>query len=199
MNSKWYILFVRKNYELKFLKDFRELTSSNNFSWLKEKIFEIKFLESKDKNRPAKNLIPGYMFINCIIDKEVINFIYSFKEVVGFLNYDKKNADKMPASLSNIEVNNFFYLSEKENKNKFDKKTLDKTKKSSEKQKKERSQKEDFYSPFVIGEVVSINDGIFNDKQGLVVKINKNILTVNVEFLGRYTPVSIDSSHCKKV
>lgn len=193
MNFKWYILFVRKNYELKVIKDFNFLISLDNFSFLKERISEIKFLEHKDRTGLVKNLIPGYMFVNCNIDKDVINFIYSIKEVVGFLNYDRKNLSSMPSPLSNIEVNNFFHLLNKEENTK-----TENRKKPSKTQEK-KSSKEEIKLPFVIGDIVIVKEGIFRDNQGSIIQINKNLLTVNIEFLGRFTPVSIDASYCEKI
>lgn len=153
----------------------------------------MKFLESKDRNGLTKNLIPGYMFVNCHIDKKVIDFIYSIKEVVGFLNYDRKNTDRMPSPLSNLEVNNFFFLLEKEN----DKKNVNQRKFT--KTLEEKVEKQRKTTSFVVGDIVIIKEGVFRDNQGLIIQISRNLLTVNVEFLGRLTPVSIDSSHCEKV
>lgn len=141
--------------------------------------------------------MPGYIFINCVIDSNVMNFLNSVNGVVGFLNNNKKDPFNVPIHLSNLETNNLFSLVERNKKDYENKKAISEKKIFVDNPvKKDHSLN---FSNFKVGEIVLIKSGLFKNSQGSITQINKKFLTISVEFFGRITPVSVDFSNCEKI
>lgn len=69
------------------------------------------------------------------------------------------------------------------------------------KQVEERNQRAEFAVPFQEGDVVVLRDGDFNGMKGVVTEIDtmKGFLYVNVEILGRNTPVMVSFEKVERV
>ena len=169
MSAKWYILHVLTGEELK-TKEFLE-SEIERLGYEKE-IIEI-FVPSEEviqmrngkKVKKTKLFYPGYIFINCHLNRTIEHFLISNSKVLNFVG--PKNT---PQELSKREVDRM----------------LDKAKESEGKEKIENIYK--------IGDFVNIVDGPFADFSGTISEINeeKQRLKVMVTIFGRSTPVDLD-------
>jgi transcription termination/antitermination protein NusG len=184
--KNWYILFVRGGREKKIINGIKNLLKSND---LEKFVNEIKIIENESENGKGKNLLPGYIFVNCEMNREILETFYSVPEVISFLKHAKSNLNSMPDYLSVLEVNNFLFL---------DKKKKNKSSKNINQINPDNGKKK---INFVIGDLIKIKEGFFKDFKGSIVSIDdrKYLATINVDFLGRSTPVSVKFTECEKV
>lgn len=190
--QNWYILFVRGGREKTIITNVYNLLKSRK---LEDNVAEMKILEGLGTSGKSKNLLSGYVFVNANLNSEVLATFYAIPDVISFLNHKKGDLNLMPNHLSILEVNNFLSLGRKE-KEKVDKNAIYKTKSSDILPKKEKKQ-----SFLKIGDLILIKEGFFKDYRGAIIKIDdrKELLTINIDFLGRSTPVSVGFSDCEKI
>src|SRR5690606_20324179 len=101
----------------------------------------------------------------------------------------------MPNHLSTLEVNNFLSLGRKEKEN-LNKNFVHKSKNADILPKKEKKQ-----SFLKAGDLILIKKGFFKDYRGAIINIDdrKELLTINIDFLGRSTTISVGFSDCEKI
>jgi transcriptional antiterminator NusG len=190
INQNWYILFVRGGREKTIITNAYNLLKSRK---LEEQVNEIKILEGSGASGKSKNLLSGYIFVNANLIPEVIATFYAVPDVISFLNHKKSDLNIMPNHLSILEVNNFLSLGRKDKESKSNDSKLKKNDGLLKKEKKQTLLK--------VGDLILIKEGFFKDYRGAIIKIDdrKELLTINIDFLGRLTPVSVGFSECEKI
>jgi transcriptional antiterminator NusG len=127
-----------------------------------EKVFEIRDGKKRTKTR---SFFPGYVLIECVMDKETKHLILNTPSVISFVG--TKNE---PAPLRLEEVNRILGRMD------------------------ERKDIEVPEFQFRIGDAVRVIDGPFNTFSGFVQEINqeKMKIKVMVSIFGRKTPIELD-------
>ncbi len=187
--DNWYILFVRGGHEKQIIDG---IYSSLKNHQLDEQVAEVKFLEGFDKAGKTKNLLSSYLFVNCLMSRELLAAFYSTQGVISFLNHDKSDLGKNPTALSILEMNNFLSIGRRGSTNSnLRSKTQD------------RFSSKDFVSKpvFEPGNLILVREGFFKDHRGSVTKVDprKETVTINLDFFGRLTPVSVKFAECEKI
>jgi transcriptional antiterminator NusG len=129
-----------------------------------EKVYEVRDGKKRTKTR---NFFPGYVLVNCVLDKDTKHLILNTPSVISFVG--PKNA---PAPLRRDEVDKILGRME------------------------ERRDTEIPEVQFRVGDPVRVIDGPFNTFSGFVQEVNqeKTKLKVMVSIFGRKTPVELDFS-----
>ncbi|MEI6089707.1 MAG: transcription termination/antitermination protein NusG [bacterium] len=130
----------------------------------KETVYEVR--AGKRKTR-EKNFLPGYILVRCNMDAKLKEIIQNLPSIVSFVG--RKND---PTPLQAFEVERIFGRVE------------------------ERRDISTVETKFQVGDPVKVIDGPFNTFSGTVREINeeKQKLKVEVQILGRRTPVELDFS-----
>ncbi len=169
MNLKWYILHVLTGEEVR-TKDFLQseidrLSYSNEIVEIFVPSEEVIQMRNGKKVKKTRLFYPGYVFINCHLNRTVEHFLLSNSKVLNFVGPKNK-----PQELSKKEVERM----------------LEKAQDSIGKEKVENIYK--------LGDFVHIVDGPFADFSGVISEINeeKQRLKVMVTIFGRSTPVDLD-------
>jgi len=170
LEKKWYILHVLTGEELK-AKDFLDseverLSFYNDIGEIFVPTEEVVQKKNGKIVKKTKLFYPGYIFVNCHMNKSIEHFLLNNQKVLNFVG--PKNR---PQELSRREVDRM----------------LEKAKASRGKERIEATYK--------VGEVVKIVDGPFTDFTGMVSEVNqeKHRLKILVTIFGRSTPVDLDS------
>jgi len=131
----------------------------------KEKYFQIR---NSKKIKAERNFFPGYVFIECDMNGELIRSIQNVKGVISFL----KGSDG-PIPMSDREVKNMLSKVE-DTKNITDDVSIDKI--------------------YKIGQSVTVIDGPFASFNGNIININnvKKTVRVEVSIFSRKTPVDLN-------
>lgn len=176
LTKKWYVISVVTGHESK-VKAYLE--QEIKLIGLEDKILSIfiateKVVEFKDKKKKSKikNLFPGYVYIEAIMDEKVKNFILSANSVRGFMG-SKEN----PKPMMNSEVKRIIGSAFIEGNDSDGNSTR-------------------VEIPFQIGEAVKVTSGPFNNFSGFVQEISpeKMKVKVMVSIFGRKTPIELDFS-----
>jgi transcriptional antiterminator NusG len=130
----------------------------------KETVYEVR--AGKRKTR-EKNFLPGYILVRCNMDPRLKEIIQNLPSIVSFVG--RRND---PTPLQTFEVERIFGRVE------------------------ERRDISTVETKFQVGDPVKVIDGPFNTFSGTVKEINeeKQKLKVEVQILGRRTPVELDFS-----
>ncbi|HOV92487.1 MAG TPA: transcription termination/antitermination protein NusG [Candidatus Kapabacteria bacterium] len=168
---KWYALRVYTGQEIKAKSLIEsELERYGLRDTLKEiiipleTVFEVKNGKRKTK---VKNFLPGYIIINCKLNKKINDIITSIPIIVSFVGRKTEATPLQPEEVNRI-------LSRVE----------------------ERKDVSTIETTFDVGDPVRVIDGPFNTFTGTVKEVNyeKQKLKVEVGILGRKTPVELDFS-----
>ena len=176
MSKRWYVVHAYSGFEAHVQK---ALTSRIGMSPHKEKFGQIlvpteEVVEMRDgqKRKSERKFFPGYVLVEMEMDEDTWHLVKDVPKVLGFIG---GTSDK-PAPISEAEANSILNRVE-----------------------------EGVDSPrpkvlFEVGEVVRVNDGPFNDFNGVVEEVNydKSKLLVSVQIFGRSTPVELEFSQVEK-
>lgn len=169
MEFKWYIVRTFSGHENKVKNIIEAEMKHLDFS---EKIARVlipseKVFEMKDGKKKAKTktFFPGYILVEADLTKEVIHFIENVPSVMSFLG--NKN---QPVPLRPDEVRRIL--------GKID----------------EAEKTESYEVPFSVGDHVKVNEGPFNNFEGIIQEVQpeKMKVKVMVSIFGRKTPVELD-------
>ncbi len=133
---------------------------------------EVVEIRNGQKRRSERKFFPGYVLVRMELDDETWHLVKDVPKVLGFIG---GTADR-PAPISDKEADAI----------------LQRVQEGVEKPRPKVL--------FDVGEVVRVNDGPFNDFNGVVEEVNfdKNRLLVAVQIFGRSTPVELDFSQVEK-
>ena len=174
---QWYILQVYSGNEKKIE---RELLAQLDKKGLRKNIEQI-LIPSEDviemkkgkKVNTERKFFPGYMLVQMELDDDTWHLVRKTPNVMGFLGGNKTR----PSPLTENELNKIV--------NRVD----------------EAVEQPKFKTVFESGETVRINDGPFNDFNGVVEEVDyeKNLIKVSVSIFGKSTPVELNFSQVEKV
>jgi transcriptional antiterminator NusG len=167
---EWYIINVFNGKETSIAADIEKnleleghMINVNRVVVPKEKYFQVR---KQKKIKSEKTYFPGYVFIECNINGEIVKSIQNNNGVIGVLK-----SDRGPIPMNKREVKNL--LSKIETIEITDNVSLDKI--------------------FLIGQEVKILDGPFASFIGDITEIHnkKQEIVVNVNIFSRKTPVTL--------
>ncbi|MBO6517945.1 MAG: transcription termination/antitermination factor NusG [Bacteroidia bacterium] len=135
-----------------------------------QRVYEIK---NGKKTSREKSYFPGYILINANLVGEVLPTIKSINGVVGFLG----DEDGTPIPMRQSEVNRILGQVDEANES-----------------------GESMVEPFIVGEMVKVNDGPFSGFNGVIEEVNeeKKKLKVMVKIFGRKTPLELNYVQVEK-
>lgn len=173
--ANWYVVHTYSGYEDKVKKDI-ERTAKNRA--IEDKILEVlvptqTVIEVKNGKRKEvnKKLLPGYVLINMIMDKDNWYIVRNTRGVTGFVGPDPTN----PVPLTDEEMENMGVM-------------------MGDGQPK-------ITAEYNEGDMVSVIDGVWQGTSGVVKRIDdqKQTVTINVDMFGRETPVELGFAEVKKM
>jgi len=168
-NGRWYVIRTFTGHEEKVKTT---IETEIKRLGLEDRIFEaivpkenvIEVRAGKRRTR-EKNFLPGYMLVRCKMDIKVKDVISNLPSIMSFVGRKGE-----PEPLQAIEVERIFGRVE------------------------ERKDIATVETKFQVGDPVKVIDGPFNTFNGNVIDVNeeKQKLKVEVQILGRKTPVELD-------
>lgn len=175
--TNWYTVKVQNNYERK-VKERIELELGRNKSQFKIVVpMERTFVVKKGKKEPKERVkYGGYIFVETTNLGELMNIVRNTPGATNIVCTVDSDGKKVPTKLSRHEVKTML--------------------EQDEEMKKPIS--EEIY---VVGQVVKIIDGAFQDFDGTITWIdNENSkLKANVKIFGRQTPVELSFEQINKI
>jgi transcriptional antiterminator NusG len=176
MGLRWYVVHAYSGYENNVKRSLEERVMR---SGLAEKFGEIlvpteEVVEMREgqKRNTSRKFFPGYVLVHMEMDDDTWHLVKDVPRVLGFIG----GTSDRPAPISDREANQI----------------LDRIQEGTEKPRPKV-----LFEP---GEVVRINEGPFNDFNGVVEEVDyeKNRLRVAVLIFGRSTPVELEFSQVEK-
>ena len=173
---RWYVVHAYSNFEHKVKSSLEERIKRYG---LQDKFGEIlvpteEVVEMRDgqKRRSERKFFPGYVLVQMEMDESSWHLVKEVPKVLGFIG----GSTERPAPITDEEATAI----------------LDRVQEGVDKPRPKV-----LFEP---GEVVRVNDGPFNDFNGVVENVNydKNKVRVAVQILGRSTPVELDFGQVEK-
>ena len=176
MSMRWYVVHAYSGYEKKVaaaLKERIELHEmQDRFGDVLVPTEEVVEMRGGQKRRSERKFFPGYVLVQMEMDSDTWHLVKQVPKVLGFIG---GTSDK-PAPITEAEADAILNRVE-EGVDKPRPKVL-----------------------FEVGEVVRVNDGPFNDFNGVVEEVNyeKSKMLVSVQIFGRSTPVELAFGQVEK-
>ena len=173
----WYIIQAYSNCEKKVKAALEERIDisglSSKFGEIMIPTEQVTELKKGQKKQIERKFFPGYMLVQMELDDDTWHLVRKTPYVMGFLGGNKTR----PSPLTENELNKIV--------NRVD----------------EAVEQPKFKTVFESGETVRINDGPFNDFNGVVEEVDyeKNLIKVSVSIFGKSTPVELNFSQVEKV
>lgn len=177
MEKRWYVVQAYSGFEAKVKAALEERIERSGlddaFGDILVPAEEVVEIREGKQRRSERKFFPGYVLVKMAMNDESWHLVKDVPKVLGFIG---GTSDK-PAPISDAEANSILQRIE-EGVDKPRPKVL-----------------------FETGEVVRVNEGPFNDFNGIVEEVNfeKNRLLVAVQIFGRSTPVELDFSQVEKI
>lgn len=167
---EWYVIQVISGTEENVKQSLFQRRES---FWLEEYILDV-FVPTHDvvsvraggtKVKRKKNILPGYILVEMVVTNESWYIVRNTPNVTGFLG-----AGNIPVPVSGEELEQL--------------------------RGKVQSKDETFATKFKIGDFAEITKGPFEGNEGIITEINENkgLLKININLLGRDTPIELDFS-----
>ena len=173
----WYIIQAYSNCEKKVKAALEERIDisglSSKFGEIMIPTEQVTELKKGQKKQIERKFFPGYLLVQMELDDDTWHLVRKTPNVIGFLGGTKTR----PSPLTENELNKIV--------NRVD----------------EAVEQPKFKTLFESGETVRINDGPFNDFNGVVEEVDyeKNLIKVSVSIFGKSTPVELNFSQVEKV
>jgi transcriptional antiterminator NusG len=176
MAMRWYVVQAYSGFEHQVKRSLQERIKRQN---IEEGFGEIlvpteEVIEMRDgqKRKSERKFFPGYVLVQMEMNEDTWHLVKSVPKVLGFIG---GTSDK-PAPITEKEAQAIMQRVQEG---------------------VDRPKPKILYEP---GEVVRVNDGPFNDFNGVVEEVNyeKNRLRVAVLIFGRSTPVELEFSQVEK-
>ena len=173
----WYIIQAYSNCEKKVKAALEERIDisglSSKFGEIMIPTEQVTELKKGQKNQIERKFFPGYMLVQMELDDDTWHLVRKTPNVMGFLGGTKTR----PSPLTENELNKIVTRVD------------------------EAVEQPKFKTLFESGETVRINDGPFNDFNGVVEEVDyeKNLIKVSVSIFGKSTPVELNFSQVEKV
>ena len=176
MALKWYVVHAYSNFENKVKASLEERVKlhglEDKFGEVLVPTEEVVEMREGQKRRSERKFFPGYVLVQMELDEETWHLVKEVPKVLGFIGGSPDD----PAPISEAEANAILNRVE-EGVDRPRPKVL-----------------------FEVGEVVRVNDGPFNDFNGVVEEVNyeKSKMLVSVQIFGRSTPVELAFGQVEK-
>ena len=176
MAKRWYTVSVLSNFEKKIAEQIRAKAAEHDLADRIDEVMvpteEVIEMRRGKKVQAERRFMPGYVLVHMEMSDETYHLISSINRVTGFLGPQGR-----PVPMRDAEVNQLLNRVE-----------------------------EGEVAPrnlirFEIGERVRVNDGPFEDFDGMVEGVDDNSqrLKVSVSIFGRATPVDLEFSQVTKI
>jgi transcription termination/antitermination protein NusG len=176
MSMRWYVVHAYSGFEAYVKKALESRVAMSPHKELFGQILvpteEVVEMREGQKRKSERKFFPGYVLVEMEMTEDTWHLVKEVPKVLGFIG---GTSDK-PAPITEAEANAILNRVE-----------------------------EGVDSPrpkvlFEVGEVVRVNDGPFNDFNGVVEEVNydKSKMLVSVQIFGRSTPVELDFSQVEK-
>lgn len=176
MAMRWYVVHAYSGFEAQVKKALINRVAMSPYQDLFGQILvpteEVVEMRDGQKRKSERKFFPGYVLVEMDMNNDTWHLVKEVPKVLGFIG---GTSDK-PAPITEAEANAILNRVE-----------------------------EGVDSPrpkvlFEVGEVVRVNDGPFNDFNGVVEEVNydKSKLLVSVQIFGRSTPVELEFSQVEK-
>lgn len=173
---RWYVVHAYSGFEayVKKVLESRVLTSEFKHSFGQILIPTEEVVEMRDgvRRKSERKFFPGYVLVQMEMNNDTWHMVKQVPKVLGFIG----GTSSTPAAISDAEANSILNRVEA---------GVDKPKPK---------------VLFEVGEVVRVNDGPFNDFNGVVEEVNyeKSKMLVSVQIFGRSTPVELGFGQVEK-
>lgn len=176
MSKQWFVVHAYSNYEMRVKEALRErierLELQEFFGDILVPTEEVVEMREGQKRKSTRKFFPGYVLVEMELNDDSWHLVKNTQRVLGFIG---GTSDK-PAPISEKEVSAIM-----------------------------NRMQEGVDAPrpkvlFEVGEVVRVNDGPFNDFNGVVEEVNydKSTMRVAVQIFGRSTPVELEFFQVEK-
>ena len=175
-NQRWYVIHAYSGFEsyVKKVLESRIAMSDhkNKFGNIMVPTEEVVEMRDGQRRKSERKFFPGYVLVQMEMDSDTWHMVKQVPKVLGFIG---GTSDK-PAAITEAEADAILNRVE-EGVDKPRPKVL-----------------------FEVGEVVRVNDGPFNDFNGVVEEVNyeKSKMLVSVQIFGRSTPVELAFGQVEK-
>ena len=172
----WYVIQAYSGYEQKVkaaLEERIEMSGlSDKFGDIMIPTEQVTELKKGQKKQMERKFFPGYMLVQMEMDDNTWHLVRKTPNVMGFIGGSRNR----PHPLTDKEFDRII--------NRVD----------------EAVESPKFKTIFESGETVRINDGPFNDFNGIVEEVDyeKNLIKVSVSIFGKATPVELNFSQVEK-
>ena len=173
---EYYVIQAFSNCEKKVKASLEERIEMSGLSEMFGEIMipteQVTELKKGQKKQMERKFFPGYMLVEMNMNDDTWHLVRKTPNVMGFLGGTKNK----PLPLSEKELNRITNRVE------------------------QTSEQPVFKTIFESGETVRINDGPFNDFNGVVEEVDyeKNLIRVSVSIFGKSTPVELNFSQVEK-
>ena len=176
MALRWYVVHAYSGFEQQVIRSLEERIKlaemEDKFGQILVPTEEVVEMRDGQKRKSSRKFFPGYVLIQMDMDDDSWHLVKDAPKVMGFIG---GTSDK-PAAITEKEADAI----------------LNRVQEGAEKPRPKV-----LFEP---GEVVRINDGPFNDFNGVVEEVDydKSRLRVEVSIFGRSTPVDLEFSQVEK-
>ena len=176
MALRWYVVHAYSGFEQQVIRSIEERIKlhemEDKFGQILVPTEEVVEMRDGQKRKSSRKFFPGYVLIQMDMDDDSWHLVKDAPKVMGFIG---GTSDK-PAAITEKEADAI----------------LNRVQEGAEKPRPKV-----LFEP---GEVVRINDGPFNDFNGVVEEVDydKSRLRVEVSIFGRSTPVDLEFSQVEK-
>jgi len=176
MSLRWYVVHAYSGFESQVKKSLEDRIIhagvQDRFGEVMVPTEEVVEMREGQKRKSERKFFPGYVLVQMDMDDETWHLVKSVPKVMGFIGGTKD----APAPITDKEANAILQRVQE---------GVDKPKPKI------------LFEP---GEVVRINDGPFNDFNGVVEEVDyeKSRLRVSVLIFGRSTPVDLEFGQVEK-
>ncbi len=173
---EYYVIQAFSNCEKKVKASLEERIEMSGLSEMFGEIMipteQVTELKKGQKKQMERKFFPGYMLVEMNMNDDTWHLVRKTPNVMGFLGGTKNK----PLPLSEKELNRITNRVE------------------------QTTEQPVFKTIFESGETVRINDGPFNDFNGIVEEVDyeKNLIRVSVSIFGKSTPVELNFSQVEK-
>ncbi len=176
MAKQWFVVHAYSNYEMRVREALKERIErfglEEHFGEILIPTEEVVEMREGQKKKSTRKFFPGYVLVEMDLNDDSWHLVKDTPRVLGFIG----GTSDRPAPITDKEANAIM-----------------------------NRMQEGVESPrprvlFEVGEVVRVNDGPFNDFNGVVEEVNyeKSTMRVAVQIFGRSTPVELEFFQVEK-
>ena len=176
MSKQWFVVHAYSNYEMRVREALKERIErfglEEHFGEILIPTEEVVEMREGQKKKSTRKFFPGYVLVEMDLNDDSWHLVKDTPRVLGFIG----GTSDRPAPITEKEANAIM-----------------------------NRMQEGVESPrprvlFEVGEVVRVNDGPFNDFNGVVEEVNyeKSTMRVAVQIFGRSTPVELEFFQVEK-